>query len=77
MICGYMSEVKKLKGPGDLEVLIGVNMFKMKEEEIKENIRVFLSEMGERKFSIEEIRKMTGGIKGNLSDDIIKERERA
>ena len=72
-----ISEVKELKGLSDLEILIGANMFKMKEEEIKENIRAFLSEMGESKFSIDDIRKMTEGIKGNLSDDIIKERERA
>ncbi len=71
-----MSEVEEIKEMGDLEILIGANMFKMREEEIKESIRGLLSEMGMGKFNIEEIRKMTEGIKGNLSDEIIKERER-
>ena len=71
-----MSEVKEIKEMGDLEILIGANMFKIREEEIKESIRAILSEMGVEKFNIEKIRKMTEGIKGNLSDEIIKERER-
>ena len=70
-----MSEVKEIKEMGDLEMLIGANMFKMREEEIKESIRALLSEIGVEKFNIEKIRKMTEGIKGNLSDEIIKERE--
>lgn len=71
-----VESVKREKEMNEIEIIIGASIFKAKEDEIREKIREFLDEFEEEEISLDDIKKMTEGIDGSLSEDIIEERKR-
>ena len=73
---GEVETVKREKDTEEIDLMIGASIFKAKEDEIKEKIRELIDGLGKEEISLKDVRKIMDRVKGSLSEDIIKERER-
>ena len=76
MEAGEIETVKREKETDEIYLMIGASIFKTKEDEIKERIQELIDELGKEEISLKDVRKIMDSVKGSLSEDIIKERER-
>ncbi|GEM_PF-4228550 len=68
--------MEDIEETGDIEYLIGIGAFRMKEEKIREQIMELIYGLDNDEIESRKIIELTKSIKVNISDEIIKDRER-